>query len=166
MEINMGHAADYLLKIDGIEGESRDAMYKGTIELQSWNWFEANGPTTHGRGPAQLGRVVVGQFVCTFPFNKASVKLTLANANGEHIKKAILFCRKPGGRPHTFFIMTMHDIIISACNVLPGGADFWPLNQIGIAFSRVEWEFRPQRPDGTSENAVKTGWDVKKNHAV
>jgi type VI secretion system secreted protein Hcp len=164
-EVGMSNVADHFLKIEGIDGESHDATHKGSIELQSWNWYEENLPIyIHGLKP--VGKAVMGHFVCTFPYNKASVKLVLANANGDHIKKAALTCRKAGGRQHTFYTMTMHDIMITVCNTLPGGLDYWPLTQIGIAFCWVEWEYREQKSDGSMGPPIKTGWDVKKGQAI
>lgn len=48
-------ASDYLLKIDGIEGES-GASAQQTIEVASWSWGTSN-PTSVGSGGLSSGRV-------------------------------------------------------------------------------------------------------------
>ena len=35
-------AADFYLKIDGIDGESEDSKHTKEIEVQSWSWGESN----------------------------------------------------------------------------------------------------------------------------
>ena len=33
---------DFFLKIDGIDGESKDSKHQGSLELDSWSWGETN----------------------------------------------------------------------------------------------------------------------------
>ena len=40
---------NYFLKLDGIQGESRDAKHKGEIELESFSWGETSS-VGRGRG--------------------------------------------------------------------------------------------------------------------
>jgi type VI secretion system secreted protein Hcp len=41
-----------------------------------------------------------------------------------------------------------------------------PVDQISLAFSKIEKEFKSQKPDGTLDGAVKAGWDLKANQKV
>src|SRR6059058_3336371 len=89
-------AVDYFLKIEGIEGESHDSKHKGEIDLQSWSWSEHQTGAHAGGGGGGAGKVHMDDFHFTMHLNKASPKLFLACATGEHIKKATLVCRKAG----------------------------------------------------------------------
>ena len=87
-------AADYFLKIDGIEGESQDKTHKGEIHLESWSWGESQtGTMSHGGGGG-AGKVNMQDFHFVMGVNKATPKLLLACASGDHIPKAVLTCRK------------------------------------------------------------------------
>ena len=44
-------AVDYFLKIDGLDGESRDSKHKGEIEISSFSW----GMSQQGSGAAGSG---------------------------------------------------------------------------------------------------------------
>ena len=89
-------AVDYFLKIDGIDGESADQKHRKEIDIESWSWGEdRSGPTAAGGGGG-AGKVPMQDFHFVMKVNKASPKLLLACATGEHIKKAILTCRKAG----------------------------------------------------------------------
>ena len=46
-------ASDYLLELDGIKGESRDDVHKGTIEIASWS-LGASNPASVGMRPAEV----------------------------------------------------------------------------------------------------------------
>jgi type VI secretion system secreted protein Hcp len=158
---------DFFLKIDGIEGESQDHKHKGDIELESWSWSEQQtGQHVHGAGGG-AGKVHMNDFHFTMKINKASPKLFLACADGEHIKKAVLVCRKAGKEQQEFLKITFSDLLIS--NFQTGGhgsADVVPIDQIAFNFVKIEIEYKEQKPDGTLGGTVKGGYDVKANKAV
>lgn len=160
-------AVDYFLKIDGIDGESYDSKHKGEIDLESWSWGETNSGSGHAGGGHGAGKVVMQDFHFTMKYNKASVKLMLACATGEHIKKAVLTCRKAGTEQQEFLKVTFSDLIISSYQ--SGGSahgDVIPTEQISINFAKVEIEYKPQKQDGTLDSAMKAGYDMKLNKKV
>jgi type VI secretion system secreted protein Hcp len=156
-------AVDYFLKIDGIPGESRDSKHKGEIELQSFSWGETRAVPSGGGGRA--GKVQMQDFHFVMTVNKASPKLFLACASGQHLKNATLVARKAGKDQQEFLLYKFTDVLISSYQT--GGADdVVPVDQVAFNFAKIEIEFRPQNPDGSLGPAVKGGWDVKKNKAV
>jgi type VI secretion system secreted protein Hcp len=157
----MAHV-DFFLKVDGIEGECQDACYKGAIQIGSWRWGEIQ--PINGSGFA--GKVKMDGVFCTMMHNKASPRLLLACASGDHIKKAKLICRKAGGRPHVFYILTMTDVLIASYSVAGGEGTIIPNEQILINFAAVEWEYFEQKSDGSSCPGVKTGWNLNANSAM
>ena len=157
-------AVDYFLKIDGIEGESADSKHKNEIMLESWSWGETNsGSAAHASGMG-AGKVNMQDFHFVMHVNKATPKLMLACASGEHIKKAVLICRRAGKDQQEYLKVQMEDLIVSSYNT--GGSahsDAIPLDQISLNFSKIEMEYKQQNQDGTLGGAVKAGWDVKAN---
>jgi len=94
--------------------------------------------------------------------NKASPKLMLACANGEHIKKAVLVCRKAGKDQQEYLKITFTDLLVSSYQT--GGhanSDVVPMDQISLNFSKIEFEYKPQQPDGTLGAVVKSQYDLK-----
>src|SRR5256885_3864946 len=89
-------AVDYFLKVDGIEGESTDSKHKGEIDVQSFSWGETQSGTFAAGGGGGAGKVAMQDFHFVMGVNKSSPKLMLACANGQHIKQAVLTCRKAG----------------------------------------------------------------------
>jgi type VI secretion system secreted protein Hcp len=159
--------ADYFLKIDGIDGESQDHKHKSEIHLESWSWGESNAGSAGHSGGGGAGKVNMQDFHFVMQINKASPKLAIACATGEHIKKAVLTCRKAGKDQQEFFKVTMSDLIVSSFQT--GGSnhgDVLPTEQISLNFSKIEWEYKEQKADGTLGGAVKAGWDQKQTKAV
>src|SRR3954463_7879854 len=89
-------AVDYFLKIDGIQGESTDSKHKNEIDIESWSWGQTNAGSHAYGGGGGAGKVSMHDFSFTMRTNKASQKLFLACASGQHIKEALLTCRKAG----------------------------------------------------------------------
>jgi type VI secretion system secreted protein Hcp len=155
---------DYFLKLEGIDGESADHKHKGSIDLESWSWGETQTGTASAGGGGGAGKVSMQDFHFVMKNNKASPKLMLACANGEHIKKAVLTCRKAGKEQQEFMKVTMTDLLVSSYQT--GGSnhgDIIPLDQISLNFSTVKFEYKEQKADGTLGGAVEAGWDVKAN---
>ncbi len=158
---------EYFVKIKGIEGESSDKDHKGEIDVQSWSWGETQSGTHSSGGGGGAGRVSMQDFHFTMKVNKATPKLMLACATGEHIPEAILTCRKAGGKQEAYLKVTMSDLLVSSYQT--GGAassDIIPTDQISLNFAKIEFEYKEQKQDGTLGGAIKAGYDVKQNVKV
>jgi type VI secretion system secreted protein Hcp len=152
-------AVDYFLKIDGIPGESQDKTHKNEIQLDSFSWGATNSGSSAMGGGAGVGRVQMQDFHFVMGVNKASPKLMLACANGEHIKSAVLVCRKAGKEQQEFLKYTFSDLLISSFQT--GGTQVLPANEISFNYSKIEMEYKEQKPDGTLAGAVKSFYDLK-----
>lgn len=172
-------AVDYFLKIDGIEGESTDDKHKNEIQVASFTWCEEQ-PGTFAEGAGGgAGKVRMGNFTFTMHTSKASPKLMLACAKGDHIKSAVLTCRKAGGGQQEFYKLTFSDAMVSSYKTGSSSAssqdenttaagyhDGAPMDTVELNFAKIECEYRPQKNDGSLDNPVKTGYNLKTNTAV
>jgi type VI secretion system secreted protein Hcp len=158
--------ADYFLKIDGIEGESVDAKHVGWLDVDSWSWGESQ-PLQPGTGTgAGVGRVQFRDFQFTSRVSKASPKLFLACASGQHIKEARLVGLKAGKEQHEFLTWTFSDVLISSYETAGAeGADA-PYDSVSLNVSKVSVAYKGQRPDGSLDAPVTAGWDSKTNKKV
>jgi type VI secretion system secreted protein Hcp len=153
---------DYFLKIDGIQGESQDSKHKNEIEIQSFSWGAVqSGTASHGGGMG-AGKVQMQDFHFVMRVNKSSPKLMLACATGEHIKNAVLVCRKAGKEQQEYLKVTFTDLLVSSYQTGGSGGDVIPMDQISLNFSKVEIEYKEQKPDGSLGGAIKAFYDMKK----
>ncbi|MFN7929732.1 MAG: type VI secretion system tube protein Hcp [Blastocatellia bacterium] len=160
-------AVDYFLKIDGIEGESHDAQNKNQIDLESWSWgaTQSGGHSYGGGGGA--GKVQMQDFHFVMKVNKSTPKLLEACATGKHIPSALLTCRKAGGKQEAFLKIKFSDLLVSSYQTGgSGGSDIVPMDQISLNFSKIEFEYFAQKPDGGVVSAGKTGYDLKLNQKI
>ena len=157
---------DYFLKIDGIEGESQDSKHKAEIEVLSWSWGETNsGSEATGLGGG-AGKVQMQDFHFTMQASKASPKLLLACANGQHIKKAVLTCRKAGKEQQEYLKITFTECMVSSFQTGGSAGEVIPVDQISLNYAQINYEYKEQKDDGTLGGAVPAGWNLKKNEAA
>ena len=160
-------AVDYFLKLDGIDGESADDKHKGEIDVASWSWGATQSGTMSGGGGGGAGKVSMQDFHFVMTVNKASPKLMLACASGQHIAKAVLTCRKAGTDQQEYLKITFSDLLISSYQTGgSGSSSVVPSDQISLNYAKIEMEYKEQKSDGTLGGSVKTGWDLKANKKV
>jgi len=153
---------DYFLKIEGIQGESPDKTHKGEIQLESFSWGATQGGTFSHGGGGGAGKVQMQDFHFLMKINKASPKLMLACAQGDHVKSAILTCRKAGKEQQEYLKVTFSDILVSSFQTSgSGGSDVLPMDQISLNFSKIELEYKEQKADGSLGGAIKAHYDLK-----
>lgn len=147
---------DYFLKIDGIQGESRDAKHKGEIELVSFGWGAdvARGGGSGGGGGS--GRAQFQPFHFTMLTNKASPQLFLATVSGKHLKEATLSVRRAGKQALEYLKIKFTEVFVTSFHEEAGPEP--PTELIAFDFGRIEIDYSAKR--GGTEHA---GWDVKKN---
>ena len=159
-------AIDYFLKIDGIEGESADARHKGEIDVDSWSFGENRPGAPPGAGGA-AGKVIFQDFHFSAKVSKASPKLFIACAAGEHLRSAVLTCRRSGQPPVEFLTITLSDVVVSAYQTgATAGGESGPVDQVALGFARIEMQYVEQKVDGTLALPLKEGWDVMKNRKI
>src|SRR5215470_11993047 len=96
-------AVDMFLKLDGIEGESKDHKHAGEIELLSFSWGVSNssGLACAGGGGG-AGKASFHDFAFVKRVDSATPQLMLHCATGEHIKTGLITVRKAGEKPTEF----------------------------------------------------------------
>jgi len=157
-------ASDYLLEIDGIKGESSDSKHKETIEIESFSWGGTNSGASNTGSGGGAGKVSLSDLSFTTRVNKSSPKLFLHCANGAHIKKAQLFVRKQGGKQQDYYKVTMTDVLVSSYQSGgSSGGDSVPMDQFSLNYTKVEFEYAPQKIDGSLDTAIVHHWNQKEN---
>jgi type VI secretion system secreted protein Hcp len=158
---------DYFLKLKGIDGESQDDKHKGEIDLESWSWGASQTGTGHSGGGHGGGKVAMQDFHFVMKMNKASPKLMLACASGEHINEGTLTCRKAGKDQQEYLTIKFTGILVSSYQT--GGSahgELVPTDQISLNYAKIEMDYKEQKSDGSLGGSVKAGWDVPANKKV
>jgi type VI secretion system secreted protein Hcp len=155
-------ASDIFAKIGDIKGESLDDKHKDEIEILSWSWGVTNAGATSGGSGGGAGRADFQDLSFTHSIDKASPLLLKACATGVHIKEATITHRKAGKGRQEFLIFKLNDVIVTSVKQSDTGESGRPEN-VSLAFSKVDLEYKPQKPDGSLDAGVHFKYDIKAN---
>ena len=160
-------SVDYFLKIEGIEGESADQEHKGWIDCLTWAWGETQSGTMAYGGGGGAGKVSMQDFHFTMRVCKASPKLLEACASGEHYKSATIIARKAGKTQQKFLKIKFSECLVSSFQTGGSGSgDVVPVDQISLNYSKIEYEYKEQKADGSMGGGVQAGYDLKANKPI
>jgi len=165
-DVHAGDVADrWFLKIDGIPGESTDAVHKDEIDVQSWSWGVHNetGPSGAGTGSG-AAKPDFDDFFFVSRVSKASPPLFLACATGTHIKEANLSGVRDVGKAKgaDYLKYRLRDVTVS--NFRQGDSeDGLPMDQFALSYSKIEISYSPQSPSGKLQPPISAGFDAKSN---
>jgi type VI secretion system secreted protein Hcp len=159
-------SVDFFLQITGIAGESLDAKHKDWIDVMAWSWGEANAGTHETGSGGGAGKVSFSDFNFMTATSKASPKLFLACASGQHIKQAKLVGRKAGKEQQEFLTFTFSDVLVTSYSTSGSEGGDVPADSVSLNAAQVVLSYKPQKPDGSLGNAINAGWDIKTNTKV
>lgn len=148
-----------------IIGESKNKGYEKCIQLLSWSWGVSNSGSSVTGGGVGGAKASFQDFHFTQQMSKASPKIVLFCATGQHMAEALLTLRKSGktDAQQVFLTIKFTDLLISSYQT--GGTDDsgLPIEQISLNYSTYEMEYFEQNEKGVVATAGKGGYDLKKN---
>ncbi len=158
-------ALEFFIKLDGIDGESTDSKHKNWIEVLSYSHgVEQEGATRSGGGQSTVGRAHFSDFSIVKTIDKASPKLALVCASGQHIANVKMELCQSTKDKHPYMKYNLYDVVLSS--VRPSGnktSDILPLEEVSMRYAKIEWEFTPMDGAGKVGAATKANWNLKEN---
>jgi type VI secretion system secreted protein Hcp len=158
-------AVDCFLKLDGVRGGSTDARHKDEIELLAFTFAATQSGGTGSGGGGAAGKVQISGLSCTAVTGRAGPQLFQLCAEGKHVKQALLTVRKAGRMPFEFVRIKLEDVVVSSYSVGGGEADGLH-DAFSLGFKRISYDFVPQKPDGSADTPVHSGWDLGTNKKI
>lgn len=157
-------SSDYFLKIEGVEGESKDDRHKGEIEINSWSWGATNmGSSGHGggggAGKANFQDISVTKFI-----DSTTEPLMLASFGGKHFPTATISVRKAGGTAEDYYKIKLTDVVISSFG--QDGDGDQEMDSLSFSYAKIEYQYKPQSADGSSGTPKNWGWNLGTNKKV
>lgn len=159
--------SDIHIKIDGIKGESVIVAHKDEIEVESWHWAVANPVPAGGGGSGSgAGKPQFADLVFVHRADRASPELWKACALGRSVASAVLTVTRGGGSgaAQDYLTITLRDLRVTSVSLADAASDGQrPVESVSLAYRKAEYQYRPQKADGSLGPAVKFGYDLKTN---
>lgn len=158
-------AANILLKIDGVEGESTVHDHEKEIDILSASWGAAQSSSVHFGGGAGTAKVNVHDLSVTKRVDSSSPDLFLKTCTGQHYDTATLVYLKSGGNDNTqvaYLQYEMSEVYVSSMHQ-SGGGDQFAQESVSLSFSKVKISYWPQNDDGSQGEVKEVTFNVKTN---
>ena len=155
-------AADIFAKIGDIKGESLDDKHKDEVEVLSLlpghhqhraHSFRRWRGCRQGHIPGSFHRSQNRQGIS---------EAAGACATGQHLKEATITFRKAGKGRQEFLIVKMNDVIITGVVQSAPGSEAGS-ETVNLEFAKVDWEFKPQKADGSLDAGIHFKFNIQSN---
>ncbi|MBV9876260.1 MAG: type VI secretion system tube protein Hcp [Verrucomicrobia bacterium] len=156
-------AVDMFLKIEGVDGESKDKVHAKEIDILAWSWGMSNSGSAHVGGGAGSGKVNVQDISVTKWIDSASPKLMLACCDGSHYSEVLLTVRKAGGKPVEYVKIKMEEVLISSVSTGGSGGEDRLTENVVLNFGKFSLDYVPQDDKGAAGTAITAAWDIAAN---
>jgi type VI secretion system secreted protein Hcp len=156
-------AVDMFLKLEGVNGESKDKAHTKEIDILSWSWGMSNSGSAHVGGGAGSGKVSVQDLSVTKYLDSSSAPLMLSCCNGAHFETAVLTVRKAGEKPLEYVTIKLQEVLITSVTTGASGADDRLTENVSLNFAKVKVEYLPQEAKGGKGTMIPFAWDIAGN---
>lgn len=158
-------AVNIHIKIDSIPGMSMIEGFADQIQIESFSWGMNQTTNFSASAGGGAGKVAVSDLSFVHMIDKASPKLIMACCTGQHIKEAILTCRKVDGNAGVDFLkITMTDVLISGVTPSGSNAGDTPTESVSLAFAEFKVEYQEQDNKGAKKGGViDAKFSIQKN---
>jgi type VI secretion system secreted protein Hcp len=153
----------FLLKIDGITGESQFEGYSDYSHVEKWH-FGVTQNATFGSGTSggAAATLTAHDLDVTIVADKGTAKRLEGCGSGKHFKTATLVTLKASGesKPIEHHKITMTDVIISKCVIghepAPPGSKTTEstVEQTSLNYGKIAFEYKEQKKDGSAGAGV------------
>jgi type VI secretion system secreted protein Hcp len=157
-------AVDMFLKLDGINGESKDEKHSKEIDVLAFSWGASQSSTAGHGGGVTAGKVNIQDLSVTKWVDVASPTLLLNICNGTTIKTAVITVRKAGGKaPLEYLKISFKEILVTSYSTGGSGGEDKLTENVSFAFDEVKVEYVEQTATGGAGAQAKMEWKIAKN---
>jgi type VI secretion system secreted protein Hcp len=156
-------AVDMFIKIDTVDGESKDKVHKKEIDVLAWSWGLSNSGSAHVGGGAGAGKVNVQDISFTKWVDSSTPKLLLACCDGKHFANATLVVRKAGEKPVEYIKIKIEEVLITSISTGGSGGEDRLTENVTLNFAKVSVDYVPQDEKGAAGTAIPMAWSIAEN---
>jgi len=158
--------SDIYLKIAGVDGDVTDSKFARHIEVQSLSTGMSNPSSvsvgTQAGSASGGGKVIMQDVHFTKHCDKSSPKLWLKCTKGEHFDEfEFKYVISRGESSDVFKTVKLTDVLVTGFQHSGSGGSDLPMESISLNFAKIEISYKPRKPEGGWDDAMKAGYDVK-----
>jgi type VI secretion system secreted protein Hcp len=146
-------AVDYFLEIDGVPGESQDAKFLKSVDVESYSWGASASPEK------KVG-VRLQDLSVTKKLDLASPRLFQRLVEGTSIPSMELIGRKAGETQLVFLRMCFQDVHVTSLQQGGHGSGDSSTENVTFGYAAVSEQYTSQDAKGGAGASVFAGWNA------
>lgn len=159
-------SVDMFMKIDGAQGESKDANHKNWTDIVSFSWGATQPGNLASGGGLGAGKASFNDLHVVARIDKAAPAVMKHCASGKHLSKIELSVCKAGGHQVEYTKITLEDVLVSSVQ-LTGELNSEAVT-VNFAFqaAKVKQQYWEQTEQGGKGAESLVAWDIKQNKEI
>lgn len=154
------------MRIENFLGESQDPAHKDWIDIFGVSYKETMTPGSIGGG---AGKVSFSDLTVVKELDLSSPKLSLACAQGQHIKQIVIECMTSDpANPKKYYELRLTDVLVSGVTpkMVYRGDGFVFMEEVTFNFAQIEWVYYCYDESGALKGTIREGWDIAANKRI
>lgn len=157
-------ALDMFLEIKDVKGESRDATYKGLIDILAWSWGVSNAGSAHVGGGIGSGKANFQDISITKYIDLSSSKLLESVSMGTHFPTAKIVVRKAGGKEKLeYYTINLKEVMVTSYQTGGSGGEDRLTESVTLTFAQVEVKYQAQSKEGSKAGDTTFAYNIAEN---
>lgn len=138
-------AVDMFLKIEGIEGDSQDALRPNNIDILAWSWGASSTPKGKGGVSCNFQDVSITKYV-----DSSSPALLMGQLEGTQFATGQLAVRRntATGQSIEYIVIDFNNIRITSLSTGGSGGEDRLTENVSFSFSDATYTYTPQTQTG------------------
>ena len=154
---------DFYIKLEGINGESKDSKHKDWIDVLSFSYGVSQSSSMFSGGGGGVGKASFDSLTFSHHVDKATPNLFKYCAAGKHIPKVEVSACKAGDGSQEYMHITLTDVLVTHAGPTGSTDDARVKETVSLSYSKIEIQVKEQNADGSMKSNVIGTWDVKQN---
>jgi type VI secretion system secreted protein Hcp len=152
-------AVDYFLKLDGIQGESKDSKFSDQIQVLSFSWGAHQVSSVAGTGGSGAGKADLSDFSIMKTYDKASPKLFKSLVKGTHIATGTLSAVKAGADGKPYLKIDFQELFVTSQQI--SASSEIPTESVSFSYNQIKIDYSAQDEKGNLQSTGAVTWNLK-----
>ncbi|MDO5680654.1 MAG: type VI secretion system tube protein Hcp [Pelistega sp.] len=159
-------AVDMYMKIEGANGESKDANHKDWSDIRSFAWGATQPGSMATGGGGGTGKASFNDLHIVAVIDRAAPAVMKHCATGKHLSKVEVSVCKAGGEQVEYSRITLEDVLVTSVQYT--GNHDGDAMMVSYAFqaAKVKQQYWEQTDKGGKGAESVVAYDIKQNKAV
>ena len=152
-------ASNFYLKLDNIEGESRDNVHEKEIEILDFSFGVSNTGSRHSGSGGGSGQAHVQDINFTKYADRSTPTLMQYCVTHKDIPNAVITCYKAAGDERVKYLeIQLKEVLISSYQT--GGGDGVAMESGSLNFAEIKYVYKEQGKDQIGAKPVEWSYNI------